>query len=739
MITALMPCALAEEEKSAEDAFEEYVETLKNQPPIHIPYTDHDVLFNDAYLIDVDNDGQAELVAAYTFKTFENFEYKFARIFEYDNGKIAENDISDSLDIFPIKDGESVYGVSGISGGFFMANHPEENYFTERSFCTDGTSVYLRGRDAAVNIWSANCYENGYWYTLCEICPSKAAILEKYINVFTSTQSLFGHDDAAKENALSSIITDRYFKGDLQKPVWRWNEYDSEECDKSVYDEGAAYINSFTEMPVFNGLCGDDLYRYYNTVKVYVNGERINFPNGKPFQNKTNGDTMVPIRAIAEAMGDTVLWNDDIQTAYVNHGDRVMLAEMDSTELMTAFDSCFENWTRREMTSAVVVANGSTCVPLRAFCESLGAQVDWTEAEKRVDITYSPDTLGEPLSENDIENINVAYLINNALPDFTAYTSEINDFTDSRDQWKDALGKAYSDIEQGAKSLLGSYLSLDDAREEENKRLIKKTITQAIAKIDGCADSEITVSDKSAVTETIDGICKILSDFYGENCMIKTLSDTKETADKVVDWTGFTADRLVYIIQDYNKNVDYLRVFRDAVSSEVVEEVISELIADYTYEWTKTVEEYSKKFTEIYLDDEINQTKDALPVLKNAAALYDVFTFAIDTTNNITGLDDKVDGAYNLYAMRQYNSDLDRQYALAASQVMTASRIAAVTRDNTDLEKAYDNFKRLFKIQQATATVGYESIKAASDNKDYDAYADGRIKELSEMDFMLWK
>ncbi|RQD70827.1 MAG: copper amine oxidase N-terminal domain-containing protein, partial [Tindallia sp. MSAO_Bac2] len=42
---------------------------------------------------------------------------------------------------------------------------------------------------------------------------------------------------------------------------------------------------------------------------VFVDGERLDFPDAEPFIR--DGRTLVPIRAIAEALGSEVEWNGE--------------------------------------------------------------------------------------------------------------------------------------------------------------------------------------------------------------------------------------------------------------------------------------------------------------------------------------------------------------------------------------------------------------------------------------------
>ncbi|HYF77552.1 MAG TPA: copper amine oxidase N-terminal domain-containing protein [Symbiobacteriaceae bacterium] len=95
-----------------------------------------------------------------------------------------------------------------------------------------------------------------------------------------------------------------------------------------------------------------------------------------------NGRTLVPLRAIGEALGARVDWNPATQTATVALGgrevkvtvgsNRVLIAEPDATQKIIYSDI------------APVIAGGRTLVPVRVISEGLGLQVGWNEATHTV-------------------------------------------------------------------------------------------------------------------------------------------------------------------------------------------------------------------------------------------------------------------------------------------------------------------------------------------------------------------
>jgi len=89
-----------------------------------------------------------------------------------------------------------------------------------------------------------------------------------------------------------------------------------------------------------------------------------------------DGRTLVPLRAILEALGANVDWNDQTQTA---------TAELDETTIQLTIDSTrtYVNDYPVELDVAARTVDGRTFVPLRFVAENFGFYVGW-DAERRV-------------------------------------------------------------------------------------------------------------------------------------------------------------------------------------------------------------------------------------------------------------------------------------------------------------------------------------------------------------------
>lgn len=91
--------------------------------------------------------------------------------------------------------------------------------------------------------------------------------------------------------------------------------------------------------------------------------------------------SMVPIRAIVEAMGGTVSWDNTTQQI-------TLTANGNTVNMWVGKNEITVNGVKREIDVAPVIQNGRTYVPIRFAAENLNAKVDWINSTKEAVITY---------------------------------------------------------------------------------------------------------------------------------------------------------------------------------------------------------------------------------------------------------------------------------------------------------------------------------------------------------------
>ncbi|MFA9423256.1 MAG: stalk domain-containing protein, partial [Sedimentibacter sp.] len=94
-----------------------------------------------------------------------------------------------------------------------------------------------------------------------------------------------------------------------------------------------------------------------------------------------SGRTMVPIRAVVEAMGGTVGWDDGTQKITLNARGNIVEMWLNKTDIII-------NGTSMQMDVAPISKNGRTFVPVRFAAENLNCKVDWINSTKEAVIIF---------------------------------------------------------------------------------------------------------------------------------------------------------------------------------------------------------------------------------------------------------------------------------------------------------------------------------------------------------------
>lgn len=139
------------------------------------------------------------------------------------------------------------------------------------------------------------------------------------------------------------------------------------------------YGNEYTEEMDFNYDAHDDKNNIAvksDVISVFVNDEKVDFDVNPML---INNRTMVPVRAIFEALGATVTWDNNTQTAKGVLGDVIVEITIGSANLL-------KNGVAIELDSPAVIVSGRTLVPVRAIAESYDCDVTWYGETQVVEI-----------------------------------------------------------------------------------------------------------------------------------------------------------------------------------------------------------------------------------------------------------------------------------------------------------------------------------------------------------------
>lgn len=125
-------------------------------------------------------------------------------------------------------------------------------------------------------------------------------------------------------------------------------------------EKGAPVVDKKVTVPV-----GTD------PIQVFVDGNQVKF-DAKPFI--TNGRTLVPMRAIFEALDATVEWDDATKTATAKKDAVVVKIKINSTDAFIGRSGTSEV---KKLDAAAIIKDGRTFVPLRFIGEAFNNQVSY--------------------------------------------------------------------------------------------------------------------------------------------------------------------------------------------------------------------------------------------------------------------------------------------------------------------------------------------------------------------------
>ena len=154
-------------------------------------------------------------------------------------------------------------------------------------------------------------------------------------------------------------------------------------------------ISIFLTAVMLSAFAGFGNYAVFaeDNITVTVNGNKLNFDQPPIIKD---GRTLVPLRAIFEALGAEVLWIEDEQAIAAQSGDTTIVMQIGKNQFgkMTSSD----NGVMYDLDVPPEIINGRTLVPARAVAEALDCSVNWDgntqtvtiSSEKWIDGANSP-------------------------------------------------------------------------------------------------------------------------------------------------------------------------------------------------------------------------------------------------------------------------------------------------------------------------------------------------------------
>lgn len=123
--------------------------------------------------------------------------------------------------------------------------------------------------------------------------------------------------------------------------------------------------------------------RGQSNISVLVDGLSLDLEVSPVIQN---GRTLVPFRAIAEAMNIQVSWKEQTRTVNATDGNTSVRLQLDNLV-------AYRNDTPITLKVAPQIVGGRTLIPLRFFSEAFDCQVFWDSAQYQVRVISPPQAM----------------------------------------------------------------------------------------------------------------------------------------------------------------------------------------------------------------------------------------------------------------------------------------------------------------------------------------------------------
>ncbi len=474
--------------------------------------------------------------------------------------------------------------------------------------------------------------------------------------------------------------------------------------------------------------------------KILLNDKELTFDQ-PPLNN--NGNLLVPIRAIAEGMGREVLWNDEVKAAFIDNGDEALILPLWEDGIYIANEGGFNTWERVQTNVATVTVNGRTLVPIRQFCEALGAKVKWTDKYKTAEITYDDEPV-ERMSDSLFDTINFNYHAGKCYSAniFSEYSKAyIDEFYNSRNKALDAFVMGVGEPWEVVGDIWNSLANGDT----NASILIKDTLFDVINQIpdvkEADKDKQIDLGLAKDITDAISGGMDMFKEDGGLNAdFLKKYPKLKPLNEKMlsvsghkatgiigdgIGWGMFGAEELSYILSDYSRNVGYLDAFENAMREQgALDYNMQEAINDLR-------DEFTEKFVSVLVDlqEELANYGFTKTVSILTGGTYSVGKFIWGQYFNLTGITGNGDALKTFYAIYCYNGALDREFNRVMEEAQTTGTDISYAKALIDFQKATKKTVIECRLELAQFWNKEENTKTGKEI----------IEEINAWDYTIWK
>ena len=198
------------------------------------------------------------------------------------------------------------------------------------------------------------------------------ALLAALAVVTTSSLAVMAEDAKTEEVAAETKVeetveaTEEVAEEATEEAAEEVAEEATEEAAEETTEEVTEEAEAAVDYAQFNG----------EGIEVVVFGEKVEFDIQPEMQNDR---VMVPVRAIFEALGATVNWDNETETVMAVKDERVVMLQIGNTKM-------FVNGVETEELDAppYLKDDSRTLVPVRAISEAFECNVEWIDEYEMV-------------------------------------------------------------------------------------------------------------------------------------------------------------------------------------------------------------------------------------------------------------------------------------------------------------------------------------------------------------------
>lgn len=150
----------------------------------------------------------------------------------------------------------------------------------------------------------------------------------------------------------------------------------------SMFNEGYALMIAHNNGESAVGLVklpeNIEKYQAGKLIRVFIDGKLLDFTDTDPIIE--NSRTLVPMRAVFEALGAEITWDQENMTVHAKKGETTVSLKIDD-------NTGYINNSLVKLDTPAKIKNSRTIVPIRFIVESFNADVEWDASMQAVIIT----------------------------------------------------------------------------------------------------------------------------------------------------------------------------------------------------------------------------------------------------------------------------------------------------------------------------------------------------------------